>query len=486
MYITFVHTPMPLIEVPEMKLFWRNFDVQYHGAHPGLRHMKNVLWELPHWMHWLAGILQHEGSYSFDVVDFYTTGTSFDGIDELKVKEVLADHAADVYMFSPMTPNLPFALEIADQIKLLDPRSTIIFGGVVASPLHLQVAGHPSVDYVVSDRAEYALPALLKAVLKGESVAHIGNLTWKNGGEEVLTSAFTYPAPFLDAIPFPKVDLFPRSAGNDIRYLRQVFALGCPYECAYCTIQTIAQKPDYFPIERVLAEIRAYRSYYGEHHYIYWGDETFGLHEKRTLELCEALRNEGRISYDCQTRLNCLDNGEILKALAESGCKWIEIGIETGNSGTQKLFKQGVALEKTEERLMRLRDHGIAACAYMVNGFPDQTVSDMKQSLEWACRLITKDLLQASYWFGLVPYPGSDMYHHPEKYGMRLHHSKFKFYNEELPPVFDTRHANSDEIYEVYRSGIVQLSEAMSKKPYFGASPSKEDLPAYGAFWAHV
>ena len=56
MNITFVHTPMAAFTVPERELFWHNFDIQYHAAHPGLRHMVNNLWELPHWMHWLGGV----------------------------------------------------------------------------------------------------------------------------------------------------------------------------------------------------------------------------------------------------------------------------------------------------------------------------------------------------------------------------------------------------------------------------------------------
>ncbi|HEX8185710.1 MAG TPA: hypothetical protein VF747_13185, partial [Blastocatellia bacterium] len=75
MHIAFVHTPMATLPVPERQNFWRNFDIRYHAAHPGLRHMKNNLWELPHWMTWLAGVLVQEGYTSLDTVDFYTSET---------------------------------------------------------------------------------------------------------------------------------------------------------------------------------------------------------------------------------------------------------------------------------------------------------------------------------------------------------------------------------------------------------------------------
>ncbi|WP_371262821.1 hypothetical protein [Pseudomonas sp. NBRC 111127] len=43
-------------------------------------------------------------------------------------------------MLSPMTPNLPFAYEIADAIKRVSPGSKVIFGGVVATPMHKEIA----------------------------------------------------------------------------------------------------------------------------------------------------------------------------------------------------------------------------------------------------------------------------------------------------------------------------------------------------------
>ena len=484
MDITFVHTPMAAYKVPERELFWRNFDVQYHAAHPGMGHMVNNLWELPHWMHWLGGVLINEGFASLHTLDFYTSETVLSGINQQYVHDTLLGHPSDVYLFSPMTPNIDFAYQIADVIKVAYPRSIVVFGGVMATPLHREVAKHPAVDYVVYDRGEYALPALLKTLQTRGDITKVGNLTYKTPDGEVFTNALRYPYPSVEHIPFPKIDLFSPTVGQDIRYLRVVHALGCPYKCPYCTIQTIGRKADYFPIERVLAEIRAYRSYYGEHHNIYFGDETFTLHPDHTIELCAALEKEGGVYYDCQTRQNCLTNIDVVKALGRSGCRWVEVGLETGNQESLNLYKQRVTLSTTEEVLGCLRDEGLAACSFMVNGFPNQTVDDMKRSIDWVCSLIQKDLLQASYLQVLVPYPGSDMYDHPDTYGMKILHHDYRYYSEDMPPVFDSLLTKSDEAYKQFQDGLAALAQAMSKKPYFGDLPLPEDLKKYGTFWA--
>jgi anaerobic magnesium-protoporphyrin IX monomethyl ester cyclase len=153
MRIAFMHTPMATVPVAERRLFWQAFDFRYHQAHPGLKHMRKVLWELPHWMHWLGGVLDAKGYDDLDVVDFYSQPgvvTTAGNIEPQLADMMIDAHQADVYLFSPMTPNLHLAYQLADAVKRRVPQAQTIFGGVVATPLNEEVGSHPSVDFVGS------------------------------------------------------------------------------------------------------------------------------------------------------------------------------------------------------------------------------------------------------------------------------------------------------------------------------------------------
>ena len=140
MHIIFIHTPMPHRTVPERGRYWANFDERYYDFHPYARPLKKYLWELPHWVTWLGGVLYDQGFRSMEALDFYTDCGIVDGIDTEQIYNTLKAHPGDVYLFSPMTPNLPQALQIAEMVKELNPNSTTIFGGVVATPMHEEVA----------------------------------------------------------------------------------------------------------------------------------------------------------------------------------------------------------------------------------------------------------------------------------------------------------------------------------------------------------
>lgn len=486
--VVFVHTPMATLSLPHRQVFWQNFDRRYHAVHPGLQHMRRNLWELPHWMTWLAGVLVAEGYTNLRAVDFYASECAFAGINRSSAGELLRQEPGEVFLFSPMTPNLPFALELAELVKEIYPRSKTIFGGVVATPIPQAIASHQCVDFVVHGRGEHALPRLLDAIVSKQGYDDVGNLCLRTAAGDIVTTSGTYPWIAPADLPFPKVDLFPPDIGQDVRYLRQVYALGCPYACPMCTIQTIGRRPGYFPINRVMEEIRAYRAHYGSHHNIYFGDETFTLHRDRTLALCSALREAGDVTYDCQTRINLLDDDDMLDALYESGCRWVEVGIESVDQQTQDLFKQHAKLGSLKTSLARLRDHGIAACSFLVNGFPNQTVDGMRRSIDYAADLISEGYLHASYLFGLVPYPGSDMYTQPERYGMQILHHDFKWYLEDGLPVYRTAHAQPHEMYRVFLDGLLQLGEAMGGAPYLGTLYDGPGLEEFGAFWqdSHV
>jgi radical SAM superfamily enzyme YgiQ (UPF0313 family) len=437
-------------------------------------------------MTWLAGVLVAEGYTDIGTLDFYSAECVTTGIDAPRVAASLNDEPADVYLFSPMTPNLPFALEIAALAKSLHPRCRTIFGGVAATPLADQVAAHPAVDFVVRGRGEYALPRLLDALTGRCELSSVGNLTTKHPVQGIVSSAATYPWMPVADIPFPKVDLFDSDTGLDLRYLRQVYSLGCPYRCSFCTIQTIGRRASYFPIERVLAEIRAYRSHYGEHHNIYFGDETFTVSRERTRQLCDALTEDGTIHYDCQTRLNLLGDEGLLDTMRVSGCRWVEVGVESMNQATQNRFKQKLALHDVTETLKRVQGAGLPVCSFVVNGFPDQSVDDMRRSIDAIAELVGAGLLQATYLFGLVPYPGSALYESPGEHGMELVHHDFRLYNEDWLPVYRTKYAEPEETYEAFLYGLDVLGDAMGTMPYFGRLPSDGD--DYGSFWqaSHV
>lgn len=470
MRIMFVHTPVALSEVDGRTEYWQSFDDRYRPAHPGLQPMRRPMWELPHWIPWLAGVLAADGFEDLGVLDLYADYARLGGIDEDGIRTLVAKDPADVYLFSPMTVNVLHALRICEIIKEEWPYAKTVFGGVTTAPLRDWLTGHDCLDWVVLDRGERALPHLLQTYAATGDVSGVGNLSMRDPDGRPWTSPLTYPAMDLADLPFPKVDVFEPEVGQDLRYIRQNYAVGCPFHCDFCTIPTIGRRPDYFEVSRVLAETDAYRAHYGEHHAIYFGDETFTLHPDRTRVICDALRDRPDISFDCQTRLNCLRDVTLPRTLAAAGCRWLEIGLESVNQSTQASLKQHTDVSAMDEVLRRLADEGVPTCTYIITGLPGETPDDVRRSIDGVADLISRNLLTATYVSNFVPYPGTAYFRDPDRFGLRLHHRDFTRYDENLPPVFDTPTATSEAMYEVFLDAVAVFTEAMQAGDHIRSS----------------
>jgi radical SAM superfamily enzyme YgiQ (UPF0313 family) len=182
--------------------------------------------------------------------------------------------------------------------------------------------------------------------------------------------------------------------------------------------------------------------------------------------------------------LNLLDDDEVLRALKESGCAWIEVGIETLDQEVQDQHKQRQKLSEMEETLRRVHDAGLAVCSFLVNGFPNQSLDDMRRSNDMAASLIERNLLHASYLFGLVPYPGSLLYADPTKYGMKLVQDDFRFFHEEMVPVYETPYAKPDEVHKIFLEGLQILGQAMASPSDMVGPLAESASEEYGSFWS--
>ena len=128
---------------------------------------------------------------------------------------------------------------------------------------------------------------------------------------------------------------------------------------------SIAEKGIRFrPVDNIIEELKKYIRDYEVNYVVFW-DELFMFSERRVAEITEAILNENiKINYWCTGRLNIV-NPRILKMLKESGCKYIDYGIEQyaginiafniifGNIGDTR-----ESLRKSVDLLKKYNDYG--------------------------------------------------------------------------------------------------------------------------------
>ena len=334
----------------------------------------------------VASILQQWGDlpHLFDVNAEYLRFASDAG--EAHV-DGFADHLAtlavrsnaDVYGFSSICSSFPLSLRIAHAVKQLRPHSTILFGGPQASVVDEPVLCHfPAVDYILRGEVERSLPLFLRELSGDYRFADVPGLSFRDG----LHIRRSPNAPVIDDL-----DALPSPAYHLSTYLRNATSAsielgrGCPFACTFCSTNDFFRRrfrlrsPD-----RVLVDMRAIAAEYGIRHFELVHD-MFTVDRKRVAAFCEAMRASGEgFTWDCSARTDCVD-AELLQELADSGCRGVFFGIESGSTRMQRLIDKDLDPLKAEAMLQVCEQIGIRTTASLIVGFPEEEWTDVADTL---------------------------------------------------------------------------------------------------------
>jgi hypothetical protein len=95
-------------------------------------------------------------------------------------------------------------------------------------------------------------------------------------------------------------------------------------------------------------------------------------------------------------------------------------GLEVAHDRLLKLMKKGVTVEQVARVTRAFTDAGILVHAYLMYGFPTQTVQDTVDALEYVRQLFAAGCLQSGFWHRFTCTVHSPVGRHPEEYGITL------------------------------------------------------------------
>jgi radical SAM superfamily enzyme YgiQ (UPF0313 family) len=166
---------------------------------------------------------------------------------------------------------------------------------------------------------------------------------------------------------------------------------------------------------------------------------------------------------------------ELCELLARSGCVAISGGLEVASDRLLKRMNKGVTVEQVARVTRAFTDAGILVHAYLMYGFPTQTVEETVDALERVRQLFEMGCIQSAYWHRFSVTAHSPIGKDPEKFGIRL--------VEEALPKGALRFARNDLAFED-PTGVdhAMLGEGLRKAVYNYMHGVGFDLPAHAWF----
>src|SRR5512133_270446 len=221
---------------------------------------------------------------------------------EEETEEVNPDQDCDLVGISCMTANSPRAYELAKQFRARN--KVVVLGGV--HPTILPDEALEFADAVVIGEAEGVWEDLLRDFEAG-----------------TLKRRYHNPEPDLSTyVQKDFSNLIQRRLYNLIPVLT---TRGCPYHCSFCCVTNIyGKKIRHIPVANIVRDIKES----GSKHFMFLDDNIIGQ-PTYAKELFRAIKPLG-IKWVGQASVSILVNDdELIKLAAESGCKALFIGIES-------------------------------------------------------------------------------------------------------------------------------------------------------------
>jgi len=354
---------------------------------------------------------------------------------ELRYKEgdVYADFRSMVLEFGPdligismVEPTFHFGMKLLESVRDLVKKNGIkvAAGGVHAIYFSESLTDRDLIDYICISEGEEAFVELCRRLEAGADVSDVEGFIVRTGGgmknNGLRGTVDINELPILDFSLFGDEYLNKPMMGRVLRTISLELSRGCPYSCTYCGNAWLKEmfrgRGRWYrlkSLDKIHREFREYISKYNPE-FIYKHSESFlAVGAERVREYMQ-MYSEFRIPYWVETRPEDITE-EKARLLADSGCRRISLGLESGNEEFRiKKLKRNHSNDTIRRSCAILRDHGVSFSMNLIIGFPDET----REMIFDGVNLLREVRPDATSIFLFTPYKGNHMRRMCEERGL--------------------------------------------------------------------
>lgn len=353
-------------------------------------------------------------------------------------RDAITRHQPDLVLLSVPFPGAVYgALRMAQTIKAEHPSIRIALGGGFVNT-ELRELKEPRlfdfVDFITLDAGERPLLALIEH-LQGQRGPQRLVRTFHRSAEGAVqyTNFMEADIPFSE-VGTPTWDGLPlhdylslldmlnpvNRLWSDGRWNKLTVAHGCYWKkCSFCDVSLdYISRYETASASLLVDRIEAIVKETGQtgFHFV---DEAAPPKALKALAE-ELIRRRVTITWWGNIRFEKTFTPELCTLLADSGCVAVTGGLEVASDRLLQLMKKGVTVEQVARVTKAFADAGVMVHAYLMYGFPTQTVQDTVDALEYVRQLFLNGCIHSGFFHRFACTVHSPVGLRPQDYGITL------------------------------------------------------------------
>lgn len=354
-------------------------------------------------------------------------------LHELTLEAISRHQPNLVLITAPFPGNVYGAFRIAQSIKQTNPSTVTVLGGGYCNT-ELRSMNEPRVfdyfDFVTLDAGERPLLALTEHLQGKRPVDQLVRTYTRERYVDFNEPDIAFSesgTPTYAGLPLASylslLDMLNpmHRLWSDGRWNKLTIAHGCYWKkCSFCDVNLdYISRYDLAKTDVLVDRIERLTGETGQtgFHFV---DEA--APPKALKSLAQALiKRKLNISWWGNIRFEKSFDANLCQLLADSGCIAVTGGLEVASDRLLALMKKGVSVEQVARVTRAFSDAGILVHAYLMYGFPTQTVQDTVDALEYVRQLFAAGCIQSGFFHRFTCTVHSPVGKHPEQYGVTLH-----------------------------------------------------------------
>jgi radical SAM superfamily enzyme YgiQ (UPF0313 family) len=363
-----------------------------------------------------AAVIEKQG---FDVS---YVNMPINNLKEKSFNDFLKTDRSDIYAIYGVNLTKETDKTASKKIRAIHPSAHVIFYG--PGPTYTPE------DYLLNERTyvirgepEETLRDLTYALKNSLPLINVSGVTFRIDGV-ITATGFRPLIEDLDSLPYQALHVIGKekmkywSPKLGIRPIAtMITSRNCPYNCSYCV-----------PCSHSFARELEYRRHYGKkppvrkrsaehvmgeidmiarmgYKAIAFQDDLFIMGKQRTIDICQGLEKYS-LKWGCSTRADTIDE-EVMKAMAESGCQYIGLGIESFDKKILKDIRKEMNTDCVKPAVEIIKKHGIRV---KVNVLFGASQFESQKTISYSMKKV-EDLKVDQVMYNIAnPFPGTELY----------------------------------------------------------------------------
>ena len=311
-------------------------------------------------------------------------------VEDIDIEEIIKKYTPSFTLISGTTQKRFDSFMIAKIAKEVHPETITVYGGPHATFTAEDTLKHiPWIDIIVRGEGEHTALELIKAKTLSEDILGISYRKY----DRIYHNPDRPQINNLDELPFPAYHLLQmqdyekkflmgiyRNIEKDVPSINMITTRGCPNKCTFCSGSAMWRKVKKRSPENVVDEIQMLVDKY-KIKGVNFVDSTLTLDKNHVLGICSEIKKRKLdIVWFCEARVDTV-NKEILSIMKDSGCRYIQIGVESGSQKVLENINKKIKIKQVRDVVQWSNELGLPIRAGFMFGLPGETFEDAMETV---------------------------------------------------------------------------------------------------------